>query len=263
VAAIHLFGGTSDARALCAVLDQLQLDYSVSVATDTGRELAGDIGGSVHVGRLDEPAMIDWLATRGVKWVIDAAHPYASALHANIRAACQALDLRLLRFERPSEIESIVHPLLTVVDDIAAACEVARSLGERVLLTTGSKDLARYQHALPEKLLLARVLPTSTVLAECEALGFGVEQIIAMKGPFDAELNRALYRACRCDLVITKESGAEGGYQEKVRPCLELGIPCIVIRRPHIEHDSRWGEIISTPDALKTCLAAGHEGSEQ
>lgn len=33
VAAIHLFGGTSDARALCAVLDQLQLDYSVSVAT--------------------------------------------------------------------------------------------------------------------------------------------------------------------------------------------------------------------------------------
>ena len=121
MAAIHLFGGTSDARALCAVLDQLQLDYSVSVATDTGRELAGDIGGSVHVGRLDEPAMIDWLATRGVKWVIDAAHPYASALHANIRAACQALDLRLLRFERPSEIESIVHPLLTVVDDIAAA----------------------------------------------------------------------------------------------------------------------------------------------
>jgi len=107
------------------------------------------------------------------------------------------------------------------------------------------------------------VLPTSTVLAECEALGFGVEQIIAMKGPFDAELNRALYRACRCDLVITKESGAEGGYQEKVRPCLELGIPCIVIRRPHTEHDSRWGEIISTPDALKTCLAAGHEGSEQ
>ena len=44
---------------------------------------------------------------------------------------------------------------------------------------------------------------------------------------------------------------------------LELGIPCIVIRRPHTEHDSRWGEIISTPDALKTCLAAGHEGSEQ
>ena len=138
MAAIHLFGGTSDARALCAVLDQLQLDYSVSVATDTGRELAGDIGGSVHVGRLDEPAMIDWLATRGVKWVIDAAHPYASALHANIRAACQALDLRLLRFERPSEIESIVHPLLTVVDDIAAACEVARSLGERVLLGANS-----------------------------------------------------------------------------------------------------------------------------
>lgn len=135
--------------------------------------------------------MIDWLATRGVKGGLMPLTPYASALHANIRAACQALDLRLLRFERPSEIESIVHPLLTVVDDIAAACEVARSLGERVLLTTGSKDLP---------------VTSTPCLRSCCWRGccrhrqcwpsarrsVWVEQIIAMKGPFDAELNRAL-----------------------------------------------------------------------
>jgi precorrin-6A/cobalt-precorrin-6A reductase len=32
--------------------------------------------------------------------------------------------------------------------------------------------------------------------------------------------------------MITKASGAEGGYREKVQPCLDAGIPCIVITRP-------------------------------
>jgi precorrin-6A/cobalt-precorrin-6A reductase len=263
VAAIHLFGGTSDARALCAVLDELQLEYSVSVATDTGRELAGDIGGQIHVGRMDEQAMTRWFAAGKVREVIDAAHPYATALRANIQAACQTLGIRLLRFERPSELECIRHPLLTVVDDTDAACVAARQLGKRVLLTTGSKDLAHYRQALFDKHLITRVLPTAAVLRECEALGLGVEQIIAMKGPFDAELNRAIYRACQADLVITKESGAEGGYQDKVRPCIELGIPCIVIRRPATPHTHRSGVVIHTPDALKTCLAASHGGSEE
>ena len=188
MAAIHLFGGTSDARTLCVVLDKLALEYSVSVATDTGRELAGDIGGEVYVGRLDEPAMVHWLTEQGVELVIDAAHPYATALRANVRAACQALGIRLLRFERPSELDCIQHPLLIVVDDIEAACAAARALGERVLLTTGSKDLACYLQALTGKTLMARVLPTAAVLQKCEALGFGVDQIIAMKGPFDAAM---------------------------------------------------------------------------
>lgn len=46
------------------------------------------------------------------------------------------------------------------------------------------------------------------------------------------DFNAAFYHQCRADVVITKASGAEGGYQEKVQPCLDAGIPCIVIARP-------------------------------
>jgi precorrin-6A/cobalt-precorrin-6A reductase len=53
-----------------------------------------------------------------------------------------------------------------------------------------------------------------------------------MCGPFSAEFNAAFYRQCRADVMITKASGAEGGYQKKVQPCLDAGIPCIVITRP-------------------------------
>lgn len=76
------------------------------------------------------------------------------------------------------------------------------------------------------------MLPVADVIAQCAALGFGVGEIFALCGPFSAEFNAAFYRQCRADVVITKASGAEGGYQEKVQPCLDAGIPCIVITRP-------------------------------
>ncbi|HCT7002939.1 TPA: precorrin-6A/cobalt-precorrin-6A reductase, partial [Morganella morganii] len=59
-----------------------------------------------------------------------------------------------------------------------------------------------------------------------------IDQIFALKGPFSAEFNEAFYRYCGTDVVITKESGTQGGFSEKIAPCLALGIPCIVVVRP-------------------------------
>ena len=229
---IHIFGGTSDARLICQLLDRAGERYSLSVATDAGKQLAGDIGGEVVVGRMDAVAMAEFLINRQVQWVIDASHPYADLLSDNVVAACQQSKVLLTRYQRPSEIEVLNHPLLYKVESAAAACAVAQGLGPRVLLTTGSKQLAEYQQGLAGKTLFARVLPTAEVLSQCEALGLGVDHIIALRGPFSAQFNHALYQFCQPDVVITKESGAQGGYQEKVAPCLALNIPCIVVRRP-------------------------------
>ncbi|CNI33978.1 MULTISPECIES: cobalt-precorrin-6A reductase [Yersinia] len=229
---IHVFGGTSDARLICQLLDTAGERYSLSVASDAGLQLAGDIRGEVVVGRMDTVAMVDFLITRQVQWVIDASHPYAELLSDNVVAACRQAFVPLTRYARPSEIEVLSHPLLHKVDSVTAACAVAQKLGERILLTTGSKQLAEYQQGLTGKTLLVRVLPTADVLSQCEALGLGVGNIIALRGPFSAQFNQALYEFCQPDVVITKESGAQGGYQEKVAPCLALNLPCIVVRRP-------------------------------
>ncbi|MDX5627765.1 MULTISPECIES: cobalt-precorrin-6A reductase [unclassified Brenneria] len=252
---IHVFGGTSDARLICQALDAAGEVYRLSVATDTGKQLAGDIAGEVVVGRMDADEMAAYLAARRIRWVIDASHPYAEALHANVAAACRRLQLPLTRYQRPSDIDAIDHPLLHKAASLDAACAIARTLGTRVLLTTGSKDLARYRQRLPDKQLLVRVLPTAAVLAQCEALGFGVEQIIAQCGPFSAAFNQALYQHCRPDVVVTKESGAPGGYQQKVAPCLALGIPCIVICRPVAADDAASAERIASLDAFAACLS--------
>ncbi|POT59529.1 cobalt-precorrin-6A reductase [Citrobacter amalonaticus] len=229
---VLVMGGTSDARALCQQLDAANVAYTLSVATPTGLRLAGDIKGQVRCGRMEQEQMVTWLRENRTRWIIDASHPYAEVVSRNIMMACEATGVLLSRYQRPEQLSGLTHPLLYKVPGIEAACDVARQFGERVLLTTGSKDLPRWCAGLPEKTLLARVLPVPDVIEQCAGLGLGVGQIFAMCGPFSAAFNAAFYRQCRADVMITKASGAEGGYQEKVQPCLDAGIPCIVITRP-------------------------------
>ncbi|MDN6632767.1 MAG: precorrin-6A/cobalt-precorrin-6A reductase, partial [Enterobacterales bacterium] len=165
---LHVFGGTSDARHICQRLDEMGLSYSLSVATDAGRELAGNINGEIIVGRMDAAQMSEWLRARRITQVIDASHPYAGVLSANIAHACATQNIALMRYLRPSEIDALEHPLLHKVASVEEACVVAHRLGERILLTTGSKQLADFVRLLAGKTLFARVLPTPDVLLQCQ-----------------------------------------------------------------------------------------------
>lgn len=229
---IHVFGGTSDAIRLCQMLERFDLTYSVSVATEAGREAAGVLKGKIWVGRLNIEEMEVFFTEHQVDLVIDATHPFATEVSKNVIKAASNVAIPSVRYERPSQIDLVDNPLLIKVHDIDQACEEARKFGKIVFLTTGSKDLPYYHKALPEKKIIARVLPTAGVIQSCADLGMGINQIVAIKGPFSREMNEAMYRFYQPNVVITKESGNEGGYQEKVLPCLALGIPCIVICRP-------------------------------
>ncbi len=229
---IHVFGGTSDAVLLCQMLQQSGRIYSLSVATEAGAETAAGLTGQVFIGRLDCAQMQEFFLKNKIDLVIDATHPFAAEVSQNIIEATAVSLLPLIRYERLTQIDLLENPLLIKVENTEAACHAAKKFGNRVFLTTGSKTLADYKKQLPEKTLIARVLPTVGVIQSCVDLGFGVGQIVAIKGPFTRQMNEAMYRFYQPDVVITKESGAEGGYSEKVLPCLDLGIPCVVICRP-------------------------------
>ncbi|MCS3433978.1 cobalt-precorrin-6A reductase [Klebsiella sp. BIGb0407] len=229
-----IFGGTSDARQLCERLDTRGIGYLLSVATSAGVQQAAGLKGEILEGRMDAEAMADFCRRRGIRQLVDLSHPYAALLSDNILQVQHKLGIPLMRYNRPSDIDTVDNPLIYKMDSIDSACELAMRLGQRVLLTTGSKQLADYLARLPGKTVLARVLPTREVLEQCESYGMTVDQIFALKGPFSAEFNQAFYRYCGADVVITKESGTQGGFSEKVQPCLALGIPCIVLVRPQI-----------------------------
>lgn len=245
---VLVIGGTSDARQICQQLDAAGVAYTLSVATPTGQQLAGNIRGQVRCGRLEQGEMVAWLQRNFTRWVIDASHPYAEVVSRNIAAACAQAGVLLSRYQRPEQQPELTHPLLFYVATLDEACARARGLGQRILLTTGSKDLALWRAGLAGKTLLARVLPVAEVMAQCAALGFGVGDIIALCGPFSAAFNTACYQHYRVEVLITKASGAEGGYLEKVQPALDAGIACIVITRPQPVVTGE--ELLESPEAF-------------
>jgi len=249
---IHVFGGTSDAVQLCQKLEGLGLTYSLSVATDAGEETARELTGRIYVGRLDSEEMQSFFTNEQIALVIDATHPFAAEVSKNIIKATQAIRLPLIRYERPTQIDLLEHPLLIKVADVEEACQVAKNYGEKVFLTTGSKELPKYKQLLAEKTLIARVLPTVSVIQSCVELGLGLGEIVAMKGPFTQQMNEALYQFYQPHVVITKESGSEGGYAEKVLPCLALGIACIVISRPKQVYQHFVSNLEALASELKT-----------
>mgnify|MGYP000279051332 CR=1 FL=1 len=53
-----------------------------------------------------------------------------------------------------------------------------------------------------------------------------------MQGPFSKELNIAMLHETGANYLLTKESGAAGGFADKVQAAKGAGAVCVVIRRP-------------------------------
>ena len=113
---ILIFGGTTEGRMLAQAISELHKDrVTVSVATSVGaHELAGIDGIKVIVGRLDEEEMVRLFIQRGsdgendnrpdthvpYDLVVDATHPYAVEVSANIRSAAARTGVRCVRLVR-------------------------------------------------------------------------------------------------------------------------------------------------------------------
>lgn len=85
-------------------------------------------------------------------------------------------------------------------------------------MTTGSKELAKFAE-LPDykNRVYARVLPLPGVIASCAELGFDAAHTIGMQGPFSMDMNVAMLQSFHAEWMVTKESGRNGGFEEKLR----------------------------------------------
>lgn len=153
-----------------------------------------------------------FLAADTFEVVIDGTHPYAQAVSENLRGACQARNLPLLRLLRRDQSREGVVEVSTTEE----AARFLNTVTGNVLLTTGSKELAAYGAVTDQSRLYARVLSTEESVAQCRALGFEGRRLMAMQGPFSEELNLAMLREIHARWLVTKASGAAGGFQEKL-----------------------------------------------
>ena len=205
----------------------------VSVATHVGTEEQGAADGiTISEGLKDEAGMRELI--RGADVVIDATHPYAVVVTENIRLAAEKEGverLRVVRAESTAAARAGIHIAADAKDAAEKALQIAGPKG-RVLLTTGSKDLATYASVIDPEQLVARVLPLVQSIELCEKAQIPHRNIVAVQGPFSEELNRAVIRDYEAKVMITKESGRAGGFLEKIQACRARGIAAVVILRP-------------------------------
>ncbi len=251
---ILFLAGTSDARELALQIQQAGYPLMATVVTESAAKRLQDEGIAVQVGRLPLPDMIAFARSLGATVIVDATHPFAEEASKNAMACAKALDVPYLRFERKTGTYAD-HPLITVVPDYEAAALEAKRRKGVVMLTTGSKTLHLFAKELvgdPAITLVARMLPRADNMEKCRELGIEQKNIVAMQGPFSAELNAAIYRHYGVTLMITKESGEAGAVDEKLEAALAMGIEVIVIDRPKLAYGNAYAEPSDVLVALDT-----------
>lgn len=222
-----VFSGTTEGRVFSKQLAGLGAEVIVSVATPLGAEEQGKMSGvTVRCGRQEPDAMAAMLKSADL--CVDATHPYAVEATKNIRAACGQTGVEYHRLLRPAS------PLPAGSAVLETAMQAAEFLGKtegNILLATGAKELAAFAGIDPNR-LFPRVLPTVEGIAACEKANIPHKNILAMQGPFSYELNVALMQQFHIQFMVTKDGGAAGGFNEKVRAAQACGAQLVVIRRP-------------------------------
>lgn len=226
-----VFAGTTEGRELVELLAGQPVEVTACVATEYGETLLTPRKGlMVSNKRLTEAEMEALFRQDDFDLVVDATHPYAAEVTENIAAACQAAGveyLRLLRGTDASPEDAVCVP------DIESVVAYLAGTEGNILLTTGSKELAKYT-ALPDfaQRVYARVLPMDTSLAACRDAGLGPDRIIAMQGPFSQEMNAAMLKAVSARYMVTKDTGGAGGFGQKIAAAREAGAVLVVVGRP-------------------------------
>lgn len=234
---VLLFAGTTEGRELCRYLEELSVPAVVYVTTEYGEQLletdSPDV--QVKVGKLDEEDMEAEFDREKPELVIDATHPYAVLASKNIEAACKARQLpyvRVIRESKDSE-RAAAH-----ADNMEQAADWLNAHADgNILVTTGSKELPQLIGRIKDtSRLIVRILPNSSMLAACERLGLEGRQMICMQGPFSEEMNYLMMKEKQIRYLLTKESGVQGGFEEKLLAAERAGVKTVVIRRPQEEN---------------------------
>lgn len=230
---ILVIGGTSEGRAIARELAGKGAGVLVSAATGYGSCLAARDGVTVVQGRLNCREMAELIAARSVRVLVDASHPFAEEVSRNASEACRQTGIHYIRYARPGG-DLPPGARVETADSYQEAAHRACDLGRTIFLAAGAKWAGVFTGLARERgiRVVVRAIPDPETIKGLLALGISPEDVVAMHGPFGEELNVALLRHYRADVVVTKESGREGGLGEKISAAARLGIPVVLIRRP-------------------------------
>ena len=163
---VLLLGGTSEARALAALLEPDPAFDVVSSLAGRVTDPALPVGDYVIGGFGGVDGLVTFLRDRSIDAVVDATHPFARTMSANAVSACQASAVPLLALRRPGWDE-VPGDRWHRVASVAEGAEVARNLtapNACVFVTTGRQELKPFADDRERHYLIRSVDPPATAL---------------------------------------------------------------------------------------------------
>ncbi len=235
---ILVLGGTVEGRELAVILHEK--GYKVLLTVVSGHGAAMVPPGTpieVLVDKLDDHDLKQLVQDREAKVIVDATHPYASTITDNAQRAAADAGILYIRFERKQAAADIDNPLIHRTASYPEAARVAFGLGNTVFLTIGSKNIGPFvdEGRNSPKRVVARVLPDPVIIQQCLDSGLRAKDIIAVQGPFSEEMNIAMLKEFKAEVLVTKDSGSNGGTNTKLAAAFRLGLPVVLVSRPEIK----------------------------
>lgn len=220
---LWIIGGTSESVRLMKSVDRRGI--VVSVAGEEGKDRLPE-DADVHVGPMDKEAMVNFIREKNIVAVVDMSHPFAKIVSKEAKAAAEESGIDYYRFKRPME-EAAGD---VIFDDYASCAEYMKEKTGTFYFTTGSKHCDLFESVKGASRHIYRIIPSSKSIDMLRDAGVAMEDMVAMLGPFDLEMNLALFKHAKADYLVTKNSGAGSGFHEKIEAARRLAMTSLVIR---------------------------------
>ena len=212
---VLILGGTAEARALAEALEG-----RATVLTSLVGAVAAPLlpPGEVRIGGFGGAAgLSSFLASWRPDVVVDATHPFASAITASAASVVDGLVV----LQRPAWAGEDWTSFASLAECAAAVRNLPDSC---VFLTTGRRDLAAFAADASHSYLVRSIDPPSGELPpRCT--------VVLDRGPYTVDGEVALMTSNGVDVLVSKNSGGSMT-SAKLAAARQLGLPVLMVERP-------------------------------
>lgn len=239
---ILIFGGTTEGRTAASVCEGAGKTFFYSTKSDMQQvELHHGVRLS---GGMTAEEMRAFCKSHGICCIIDAAHPFAVNLHkaiydcARMETDSSGRDIPVIRMQRSfAEKRNDV----TYCDDYADAIKKMQDAHIRCLLAlSGVNTVKKLKPYWTHNKTVFRILDREESIASARENGISDKNIIFYNDENalpSTEEETKMMRSVGCDAIITKDSGASGGFNAKVDAAVSLGLKVFVVKHPELPKD--------------------------
>lgn len=219
---ILLLAGTGEAPEIARAL--MGVGFDVIASVDGSSRAPRDMGCRLRIGGFGgEAGFRDWMAYHRPVAVIDACHPFATAMTDRTARICEQMQVPHLVYRRPAWTAGEGdqwHPMLTEAD----AAEYIPD-GSTVFIATGRQGLDGYAN-LTRCTLICRQIGDAP-----EPFPFPNGRFLVGHPPFSVSEETHLFRSLAVDWLIVRNGGSPRSIA-KLIAARDLGIKVGMIERP-------------------------------